>query len=438
MQKILCSLDDSLESECFNVNVNFNKYRIFLNKIKIEHISQNILDNYLNNQKDLNSNYHSIPISFIKSFVILLSKSLSINEDLNLIGLKEIQCSLTVLDYLRLLNIERVIINSNKINHLFFLKLDNLLFNEVKTKEFDFKQLTFSDEALTFLDSINKKLENDFNIKSRKNRKNKKNLIDDVQNSIKFLCVLLNNHKRGNIISRNDVYNAINAFYKILFVVPKHYYYTIYDLYRLRFSDIFQKLAKIKKYKDFQVDFRNSELNNFQKLVSKVYPPRELRNIGINNQPLSNFVSHLANIAKLKKDDESKYNYGEIREFMDYLIGKFDFNKLIINSSELKQIHSDSKNDIHQFYKYGFRKKFELPALNLISYFKNFVNNIFENLIGRKEMLFYYSGKPQQIISFIVSLSLIDSYKAGDKRVTIDNICRAIRAYSFLLLDSET
>ncbi|MBD3228776.1 MAG: hypothetical protein GF329_11375 [Candidatus Lokiarchaeota archaeon] len=439
MQKLAVNFSERKKTTCFKIEIDFKEYTGLIGPFKIDKTSENVLNNYLNNQNKDNSILNYIPMDLIKNFIILMSKSLAFTNSKKNIALKEVQCSLIVLDYIKSLNNKKSIIKNDKGKHLFFSKLDNLFFNKSNQQKLVNKSIHFSENALKFIETLKSQIENDLRAQSKKKKKKRiKGLLDEIIGSIKFLALIINFSTKKNI-EKKDIIDCVLYLYKFLFQIPHIYYFTLFDIYRLNFSEKYQELVKTEVSDEIISKFRKSDLYNTQRLIGKVYPPKELRNIGVNNQPISNLISFLFKLKTIQDRGnkiKNNINFNIINQLLNEIIINFNFkNREFGPTEEQKETNSVGNKVSKNFLKYGFKKSFTLSSLNFLSYFKNFINNVLESIFGRKNMLFYYSSLTQQIISFIVSLSLIDNFHSGEKKVTEKNICMAIRMYTYLFLD---
>jgi len=437
LQNLLYNRNAKLEISQSKVQLDFRPYNKFLHKFNFTKISENVLNNYLQNQfkfySDCNYNLNTL----FKSFIQLFAKSLTKNNKL-VVELPEIQCTLIILDYFKLLDIRRII-NKDKMNYYkLFLGLDRLLFIDKVNKRNIPREIKFSKGALSLLDLIDEQINYDLNQKLKNNKKSiKKNLKSEIINSIKLLSILLTNYENSNIVLDKNIKNATLILHELLFQIPPIYYYSLFDLYRIRYTDKFKNMVKIKIPELFKRDFINSNLYKLQKMVSKQYPSYELQNIGLNNRPISTLIFHLfilVNVNVHNRENNLEKGFNDILNIAIELFNNKSVPLQFLSKSN-KITKYNFQNKLSDFFRYGLKKFFSPDALNLILYLKNFIYTIFEKSFGRKEMLFSYLHLPQQIISFIVLLSLMVNFNYNGKKVNIEDVCQGIRIYAFLLLD---
>ncbi len=428
--------------------MDFRDYKRLGLKVKIDNIAKNVLENYLENQVKLGLNQNSINI--IRNFVILFAKSLVSKNNKEIIDLKEIQCALVVIDYLNSFDIIKLLNINSTDSYKFFLRIESILNKRSVDKKIVFSKLFFSPQTLKLFEILEKQIISDLESASRKSKKNHLlNLSNEIMDSIRFLTYLQKNRTFTKVISELDVKNAVIILYNLLFQINDLYYYTLFDLYRLRFSDKYKYMAMEKVPEYFKTNFENSRLFNAQKIISKHFPPFELRNIGINNHPISTMIDHLFILESINnkvkdKNFDARYNkilniiYSLIYEFENELISnKIRTNKVKINKKNGYKPQYEIETTIIDFFKKEFKKFFSMSAISFISFLKNFIISIFNRMFGRNSMLFKYTSLPQQILSFIVVLSLIDNYRNNNKQVELENLCRAVRLYTYLLLDFD-
>jgi len=416
----------------------FKDYIRFMQKFELEEIAENIINSYLENQ-EIDEKFY-ISRNMIKNFILLFSKALTLDLNKLKIGLKEAQCALIILDYFKSFNIKKIVVDNETWNYKFFQRLDSLLFKGWSNNK-NHSELIFSRNANNFLNSITDQIINDLNLKPKRIKKtNEKVILNQILDSINFLSILIKGKEKSNVIENEDIIISIQILHKILFKIPHVYYYSLLDLYRLRYSNKYRLMVEFKIPNEFKVLFNNSRLYHVQKIISKRFPPAELKNIGINNQPISTLINHILLLKHIngKNISSIKNEFQEIIGYITRIIENLKLFNYNINFHMISEKITNLSGDLFlDFCDNGFRKSFTSSAINLITYLKNFIYNIFNSTFGRQKMLFYYTHIPQQIISFIVILGLIDNYCHNEKKVNIKNICEGIRIYTNLLLDSK-
>jgi len=251
---------------------------------------------------------------------------------------------------------------------------------------------------------------------------------EELEASILTLARLISREKE---ISRKTLDSSYNLLRILLFRTPLEEFDAANDFFHLLTSRKLFKMNTVKIQKKLEIRFMDTFHHIEGKRLAKdnIFPTLELERIGITKYPINTLFVTMAQLHGLRRnvDQVTVDDYNDVMEHFERLLSKFDFERRYYSIRpfcSMKKLYENAFN-------YGFKD----DAKELIFRIRRSLTNSMINIVGKREFLFSHSNLVAKIITNIVTLSAIASYRRIENHsdITVRDVKQGIRAFYFLL-----